>query len=222
MGPFQLWTDGELVGELLGVSDREAGELLVSVGGLGELRAAHLRELERCPAIDRSRARRLKLAAELGRRISAQALRIGTALPTAAEVDAHLRPQLVGLEQEELHVLGLTHGRQLLSHRVVARGSLEGVAVSPRDVFRSLVRDAAPCAIVVHNHPHGPPEPSDADRLLTAQLAAAGNIVGVQLLDHLIVARAGWFSFREAGSISDDDEILESRSPSDRMPPKEQ
>ncbi len=227
MGPFQLWSDGELVGELLDVSAQDAGRMLVGVGGLGELRVASVRDLAGKGAIDRSRARRLKLAAELGRRINAQALRIGAPLPTAADVDALLRPRLVGLEQEELHVLGVTHQRQLLSHSIVARGSLEGVVVSTRDVFRGLVRDASPGAIVVHNHPHGPPTPSDADRLLTAQLAAAGHIVGVQLVDHIILARGGWYSFANAkflsleGAISDDAIILESRSASARMPEKE-
>lgn len=209
MGSFGLWTDGELVGELLDVPSDEAAKLLGIVGGLGELRGANVRELERKTSLDRERARRLKLAVELGRRTTAQALRIGAELPTAADVDALLRPHLIGLEQEELHVLGLTHRRQLLSHVVVARGTLEGVTVSPRDVYRTLIRDAAPCAIVVHNHPHGPPEPSDADRVLTAQLAAAGQIVGVRLLDHVIVARGGWFGFANAGLISDDVQILE-------------
>ena len=78
----------------------------------------------------------------------------------------------------------------------------------PREVFRQALKHAASAAIVAHNHPSGDPTPSPADRAVTRQLADAGRVVGVELLDHVVIGRPeadpggkGWFSFGEAGLI---------------------
>ena len=70
----------------------------------------------------------------------------------------------------------------------------------PRDVFRPAIKDSAKSILLVHNHPSGDPTPSDQDRTLTARLEEAGRIVGIQILDHIIVARNGVVSLKEIGS----------------------
>jgi DNA repair protein RadC len=104
---------------------------------------------------------------------------------------------MAALEQEELHVLALDGRHRPLARHVVARGSLNVVHVSPRDVFRRLLRESAAGAIVAHNHPSGDPTPSEDDVDLTRRLHAAGDTVGVPLLDHLVIASGGFHSFAE-------------------------
>jgi hypothetical protein len=90
-----------------------------------------------------------------------------------------------------------------------ASGTATSSLLHPREVFRHALKHAASAAIVAHNHPSGDPTPSPADRAVTRQLADAGRVVGVELLDHVVVGRPeadpagrGWFSFGEAGLIS--------------------
>jgi DNA repair protein RadC len=102
-------------------------------------------------------------------------------------------------EQEELHVVGVDVRQRIVVEFVAAIGGLAEVPIDPRDVFRPLLQENAHAAIVVHNHPSGSIEPSGSDVSLTRQLAAAGEILGVKLLDHIIVARDGVYSFARHG-----------------------
>jgi DNA repair protein RadC len=88
-----------------------------------------------------------------------------------------------------------------LVHFVPAAGSSNVVHVCPRAVFRPLLREGAHAAIVVHNHPSGAAQPSEADHALTRRLAEAGALVDIALLDHVVLARAGSFSFAEARAL---------------------
>jgi DNA repair protein RadC len=121
-------------------------------------------------------------------------------LPTlgnARAVAALLQPELGACEVEELHALALDSRNRLLRRSVVARGAVNQVMATAREVFRPLIVAGAARAIVVHNHPSGEPEPSVEDRQLTVRLVAAGELVGIPVVDHVIVARAGWFSFAD-------------------------
>ena len=107
------------------------------------------------------------------------------------------------MEREELHVLGLDTHNRVICHFVAGLGTVHQVQVDPREVFRPLLREAAHSAIVVHNHPSGEAAPSAADQELTSRLMAAGELVGVRLLDHVVVARGGYFAFStEEASVS--------------------
>ena len=99
--------------------------------------------------------------------------------------------------QEEFHVVTLdTKLRPLDSHRVSV-GLLDQAMVHPREVFRPAIRDAAKAILLVHNHPSGDPEPSAADLSATRQLESAGQVVGIEVVDHLVVARGGVVSLRQ-------------------------
>lgn len=71
----------------------------------------------------------------------------------------------------------------------------------PREVFREAIREAAASVVAVHNHPSGDPEPSAEDRYLTRRLSAAAEVLGLQLLDHVIVCRGSYHSFQEHGDL---------------------
>jgi DNA repair protein RadC len=101
------------------------------------------------------------------------------------------RPSLVELDHEELWLLCLNAKNALRCAERVAQGGLHGCSVTPRDVLRPAVRNAAAAVVVVHNHPSGDPTPSPEDYAMTQALAHACDVVGIPLLDHVVVARAG-------------------------------
>ena len=193
-GPGGL-ADSELLALLLGGDVAEGARLLVDSGGLNALGRSGLREL--ADRTDRVVACRIQAAFELGRRALDEPLDRGEPIKCAADVYQRLRGRLAGLEREELHVLGLDTRNRVVCHFVAGLGTLHQVPVDPRDVFRPLLREAAHSAIVVHNHPSGDATPSEADRDLTVRLMAAGELVGVHVLDHVVVAREGFVALSQ-------------------------
>lgn len=112
---------------------------------------------------------------------------------------AALVQHIVGRRQEFFLVV-LLDGRHCVIRRVtVSKGTVDAALVHPRDVFREAVRRNAKAIVLAHNHPSGCPEPSREDRALTARLAQVGAVVGVEVLDHVIVAKEGYVSLRERG-----------------------
>lgn len=101
---------------------------------------------------------------------------------------------------EEVAVIMLDARQRPLSIESVAVGSVNASRLQPRDVFATALRAGAVSVILGHNHPSGDPSPSRADRLVTAHVRAAGEMLGVSVLDHVIVARRGHHSFRDAES----------------------
>ena len=99
--------------------------------------------------------------------------------------------------QENFICLSLDGGRRLLAQRTVTIGTLDSVLAHPREVFSDPIVDRAAYIIVAHNHPSGDPTPSDKDIMLTQQLAAAGQLIGIPLHDHIIVAKTQHFSYRQ-------------------------
>jgi DNA repair protein RadC len=195
--------DAELVALLLGSGRRGenalelAASLLVAVGGLPGLAQAEPGDLTRQAGIGDARAAVLKAAVELGRRVTGARPERGRRLAAAAEVWTHYRARLAHATVEEFWVLGLDVRHRLQFEACVARGCLTGVEVHPREVFRPLIRAGAAACIVAHNHPSGDPTPSRDDLLLTARLREVGELVGIPVLDHVIVATNGYVSIAE-------------------------
>jgi DNA repair protein RadC len=198
--PEQL-NEIELLALTLGHSSpRRAARLLSRFRGVHGLARASFAELE-LERVPQRRARQLLAALELGRRTIDRPLRRGAPLSSSTAVADYLGGRLVHREQEELHVVGLDVRHQVVTHFIAAVGCDAEVHVDPRDVFRPLVRHNAHGCVVVHNHPSGEPAPSDADRALTQQLAAAADLIGVRFLDHVIIAAGGTYSFAGMGAL---------------------
>jgi DNA repair protein RadC len=99
--------------------------------------------------------------------------------------------------QEEFHIATLDAQHQLLGTHRISVGSLDHSVVHPREVFRAAIRDSAKAIILMHNHPSGDPTPSAEDLQITKRLEEGGRTLGIQVLDHIIVARAGATSIQE-------------------------
>lgn len=104
--------------------------------------------------------------------------------------------------QEHFVVLSVNNASRLIEKRVVFIGTVEGVLAHPREIYAGAIADLATGIIVAHNHPSGDPTPSKQDITTTQQLVAAGLILGVRLLDHVIVAKRGHYSFMAHGLLS--------------------
>ncbi len=191
--PLSAVDDRSLLADLIG----PAGALAVRstpVAELLEAGAGQMAELGLKPAF----RRRLLAAAELARRYQ-PAVRPAPPVRCARDLLPHLAPLRVG-RTEALGVLALDARCGLLGGLVlVAEGGLMHVTVAPREVYAPALERGAAAIVIAHNHPTGVAEPSPEDIAFTRLMGRAGKILGVRLLDHLVVTRRGYLSFREAG-----------------------
>lgn len=107
--------------------------------------------------------------------------------------------------QEHFVVLSVDSGRRLIARRIVFIGTVDGVLAHPREIYAGAIADLATGIIVAHNHPSGNPAPSRQDITTTQQLVAAGQILGVRLIDHVIVAERRYYSFAANGLLLEED-----------------
>lgn len=200
-GPDRL-TDAELIAIVLGTGVRGrpalavADDVVTAAGGLHILARASPAELSLAHGVGAAQAARLAAGFELGRRALAAAPD-RQALSTPADVLHLLQPRLAGLAQEVFFAIGIDARNRIVGAVEIARGMVTGVEVHPREVFRPLIRMAAAGAVVAHNHPSGDPTPSSEDIGLTRRLRAVGELVGIPIVDHIVVAGDRFISIAE-------------------------
>jgi DNA repair protein RadC len=194
--------DEELLAVVLGTGTRArpaqvvAAELVRASGGVAAVSRASPRELAQVSGVGAANAARIAAAFELGRRaIEAEVHR--EILEHAEDVFRIIEPRVAGLQQELFLALGVDIRNGLLDVVEVARGTVHGVEVHPREVFRPLVRMAAAGAVLVHNHPSGDPTPSPEDIALTRRLRAVGELLGIPIVDHVVIGAHGFRSIAE-------------------------
>lgn len=201
LGPTAL-EEAELLALLLG--DGEAGEaargILDAAGGVAGLARADPIELVSLTGLGPRPAARVVAAVELGRRVAAAWPEPSWQVRVPADVGNRLLPVMRHLEREELRVLLLSTKNVVTSMTVVYAGNLAGSSVRVGEVFRDAVRRQAAAVVVVHNHPSGDPSPSADDLRITAELAEAGRLLDIELLDHLVLGAERWVSLRSLGA----------------------
>ena len=172
-----------------------ARALLDTHDGLTGLADAHPEELHcrEAPAI--------VAAFELGRRWAAAWPRAGWQIRTPADLAERLVPAMGHLEREELRVILLNTKNSVTAVETVYHGNLAGSSVRVGEVYRSAVRRQAAAVVVAHNHPSGDPAPSSEDLRITGELAAAGRLLDIDLLDHLVIGHGRWVSLRALGAL---------------------
>ena len=176
-----------------------ARELIQRFGGLHRLARASLPELQRQRGIGPAKACRIQAAVELGRRSTGRRIAPGDTIRSSRQVVEAYRPRLAHRSREHFFVMLLDAKHRQIKDHCVSVGCLDSALVHPREVFRPALSEAAAAVIVVHNHPSGDPTPSAEDRSVTRRLAAAAELIGVDLLDHVIIARHGCVSLRDQG-----------------------
>ncbi len=126
-------------------------------------------------------------------------LTVGTVFHKAEQIFEYLRPLLAQLKQESFYTLLLNPAYQVIRFAEVSRGLLDEALVHPREVFSQAVQLRAAKVVLVHNHPSGQLTPSKNDQKVTSRLIKAGEIIGIEVLDHLIVGPQGYYSFDQNG-----------------------
>ena len=187
-----------LVADVLGMTSERTAEVLKNLGGLKGLAHAAEAELLRA-SVPRSRARLVRAAFELGRLSIGERPQLGKHLTSSSDVWLHMQARLSGLPVEEFWAIALDVRHRVLLDSMIGRGSLSGVEVHPRDTFRALIKVGASAVIFVHNHPSGIATPSEQDIELTKRLREVGDLCGITVLDHVVVASTGHVSMRERG-----------------------
>jgi DNA repair protein RadC len=199
----------ELIGILVGSGGRGrsavdiAGTLLQGAeGSLRRLASSSVVDLARADGVGPAVAARVAAALELGRRLAREGPNERTRIRGPRDVYERCAPAMRDLMQEEFRVLLLNTQHGVVRELLVTRGTLDTSLVHPREVFRAAVAEASSAVILVHNHPSGDPTPSAEDRDVTRQLAEAGRIIGIPVIDHVVVGDARYVSFVEAGLLS--------------------
>ena len=178
-----------------------AAGLLDRHGDLAGVAEAPVEALARQVGIGPARAVQLHAALQAGRRSAAGRVDLERPVCTPRDAWEHLGPLLGPLDAEELHALYLDRRRRPCGHRRLTRGNDGFTVVDPRQVFRPAVAFRAHALVLAHNHPSGDPTPSAQDREVTRRVGAAGRILGIALLDHLVVAGTRWVSLAERGEV---------------------
>jgi len=144
-------------------------------------------------------ALRLKAVQELAQRWNHPSAEPPLRVTRPQDVAHYLLPRMRYLEQEEFRALLLNTKNGLLAEVTVSVGTLDLSVAHPREIFREAIRQSAAGVLLAHNHPSGDPQPSPEDIRLTQQLSAAGKLLGIEVVDHLVLGHGRWFSLREKG-----------------------
>ena len=202
-GPSAL-SDGELLGLLFGIGSREktavelAGEVISEAGGLFGLYEVSVHELMQLNGIGEAKACITLAAVELARRIRQVRNPERPVISSPADVDRLLRGRIANLDRENFVAVLLNIKNEVIETPLISVGTLSSSLVHPREVFKPAIRASAASVILAHNHPSGKVEPSREDRKVTRRLADAAEILGIEVLDHVIVGD-GYFSMKEHG-----------------------
>ena len=200
----------ELIAILLrtGTSERPvldlAEFLLAHFGSLEALSRAPVGELMRVKGVGQAKAIELKAAFALAARL-ARSEAESRAIETAADIAQLLGEEMRLLDHESVRVVCLNAKHMVLAVEEITRGILNESLFHPREAFRPALARQAHAVILVHNHPSGNPQPSDADLRVTRQMKDAGHLLQIELLDHVVLGapsaknEKGYFSFKDAG-----------------------
>lgn len=199
----------ELIAVLLGrgVSGRSvmtiAQDLLSKFGSLEGIVSASLENLQQIEGLGPAKALQLKACLEIARRITRDEVaqedkkKKSKAVASPGDIAKLVRPLIRNWQKEHFFVVSFDNRNRVLGIDLIGIGTLNANLVHPREIFDMAIQRHAACIAVSHNHPSGDPQPSESDILITKRLQTAGQIMGIQLLDHVIISKTTLFSCQE-------------------------
>jgi DNA repair protein RadC len=197
-GPAALSTT-EVLACLIQTPDalNQAQELLARFEGLPGLVRASETEITEVDGVGPANASRIKAALEFGRRLNLTAKEERPKVRSPSDLAVILLPEMTRLEREHFVVVSLDTRNQVLAKKTLYIGSLNATHIRIAEVFQEPIRRNAAAIIVAHNHPSGDPSPSPDDVSVTRQIREAGDLLGIELLDHLVIGDQRFVSLRE-------------------------
>jgi DNA repair protein RadC len=199
--------DNELIALVIGQGSRRSGALsvanalLAARGGTHGLARSMPDELAQVDGIGRARSAQILAALELGRRTLMRAPNARVRIRNPGDAAAYLLPLFGSRPTEQFGIVLLDSKHRVARTAILASGTLNSSIVEPREVFREATLGSAAAIIVFHNHPSGDPTPSHEDVELTRRLAAAGELMGIDVVDHVVLGDSRYCSFKEMGQL---------------------
>lgn len=204
LGPESLG-DSELLAILISSGNSERGVMDISKGILGKynfnrLSRMGVSQLSKEFGVGRAKACQICACFEMGRRASSF-VEEDVKINCGEDVFRVFGSKMMDLESENFKVIYLNTRKRVLKEKTLFVGTLDESVVHPREIFKVALEEGAAGIVLVHNHPSGDPTPSDDDVRVTKELIEAGKILGVDVLDHVIIGRNGYWSIMENGLI---------------------
>lgn len=166
-----------------------------------EISNVTIEELCNFNGIGASKACQILSAIELGKRVQSTDLNRRIKISSPSEVVNYFTAQLSDLKVEKFISVLLNTKNEIINWEVVSIGSLNASIVHPREVFNRAIKRSAASILVIHNHPSGHVNPSKEDIHVTKRLSEAGNLIGIPLVDHIIIGKSGYYSFKEENQL---------------------
>jgi DNA repair protein RadC len=199
-------TNGELLAILLrtGIKTAEnkktaldlAKELLFCFKSLNNIIELSISELASIKGIGIAKAAQIIASFELGRRALSEKSGNNKSFRCSEDIANHYIPLLKDLKKEQFRIVLLNIKNRIIKDVLVSLGSLTSSIVHPREVLKIAIKESAASVIFIHNHPSGDPEPSIDDIEITKRLCKSCNIIGINVLDHIIIGRETFYSFK--------------------------
>lgn len=206
-GP-QILSDAELLAIIIktGSNNEKSTDLAARIiGHSGEgllgLHQLSMEDFQKIKGIGRVKSIQLKALSELSKRIAYEQYKEKVQVSSPGSVAALYMEHMRHLSQEQLMVVLLNTKHQIMKEKVLSIGTVNASLIHPREVFIYALKEQAVSVIILHNHPSGNPEPSHEDLAVTNRLKEAGDIIGINLVDHLIIGDGRYVSLREQGYI---------------------
>jgi DNA repair protein RadC len=200
LGPEHL-SDAELLALILKIGNKEENVIelsqrLIARCGLEKLANCSLPELQQIKGIGKAKACEILAVFELANRTSRSKTK-KQPIKSAKDVFEYFWPKLSSCSQERFQILLLDTKNKIIKEELVSLGLLDSSLVHSREIFKSAIKESAHSIIIVHNHPSGDPEPSPEDLVVTKRLEGAGELLGIKVLDHVIIGKNSYWSWKE-------------------------
>ncbi|WP_020526794.1 RadC family protein [Flexithrix dorotheae] len=199
-------TDAELIGILIGSGTKSLSavdvgkQILKSAGNnLNELAKFSIKDMTKIKGIGEAKAITIVSALELGRRRKVEDAVEKPKITSANDAYQAIKPHLLDLQHEEFWVILLNRANRVLKLEPISKGGVSGTIADPKIIFKVALDHVASGLILVHNHPSGNLNPSQADIKLTEKMKQAGKFLEIPVLDHLIFTNDNYFSFNDEG-----------------------
>jgi len=196
-------SNAELIAILIGSGNAKknaielSSEIINNFGGLIALTDITHEELTSIRGIGDAKACNILAALELNKRVSAYALKKRLKITSPNDVCNIFMDELRYDKKEKFIIVLLNTKSEIISKELISIGNLNSSIVHPREVYKYAIKKSAASVLFIHNHPSGNPDPSKNDKNITRRLTEVGEIIGINVVDHIIIGNNRYFSFKE-------------------------
>jgi len=197
----QVLSDAELLAVIFKTGNKQENAVvmsdrLITKYGIDKLNELSLKELQEIRGIGPAKAMQIKALFEFNKRHNLSKVN-NLPIKTAKDVFLYASEKIADNKKEHFMILHLDTKNRIIKDEIISIGILNASVIHPREVFKSAIKESANSIILVHNHPSGDPEPSMEDRLITEKLFEAGELLSIKVVDHVIVGKEKYYSFKE-------------------------